>query len=62
MWILNIENSLIELGAQFIHGNKKNPLFDLMNSLNEVDNKTICIYLKYIFNFKNSILLLLFKQ
>ena len=33
---------LIELGAQWVHGNKGNPLFTLLNSLGQIDASYDC--------------------
>jgi hypothetical protein len=32
----------IHLGAQWIHGTLNNPVYDILNSIGEVDNNYIC--------------------
>jgi len=40
-----IGSGLIELGAQFIHGgSNSNPIYKLMNSLNQIDPKPCILH------------------
>lgn len=36
---LILENSFIEMGAQWIHGTRKNPIFELSKSLDLLDDR-----------------------